>query len=361
MIYHRKCTVLIVTLVALVCFNCKIICQVHEVRFCGERIPVSQKHVSARLMDVIRQQIPYVNLPQLRKRAQLYMPGIESYLRLFGLPDDLKYLAIVESGFTTGTSGAGARGAWQLMPNTAREKGLLVNELTDDRDDLDKSTRAACYLLAEYFIAIQKRFQVSSWVLTAAAYNVGIGNLQNTILKQGSDYFNMQLNAETALYVYKIIAVKELFEYPEFYLRYFDNNVFAISAKTAEVLPVKQDSAFKRIEVIVDSEMPGTITQPAYKVVGAVIKGKYNSFADRQLIKIKLLETFEHKGMFRSKGSILQGTGWLINGKVFVDLGFSEHEVQVFDKAGISGFANQGIALRLLKDKEPILLRVLQE
>ncbi len=63
------------------------------------------------------------------------------------------------------------------MPNTAREKGLIVSDLTDERNDIDKATRAACYLLGEYYTSIQQKFKISSWVLTAAAYNIGIGNI----------------------------------------------------------------------------------------------------------------------------------------------------------------------------------------
>lgn len=200
----------------------------HDIIFCGERIPVHNDFVAQKLMNVIRYQIPNVNLPQLRKRVQANFPRVEYYLRATGLPEDLKYLAIVESGFENVTSSVGARGFWQLMPETAKELGLTVSSSLDERDNLDKSTYAACRHLAYYYLEIKKKFGIYSWVLAVAAYNFGIGNISKAIQRQGKDYFTMHLNQETALYVYKIIAVKELFEYPELYMKDFGYNVFSV-------------------------------------------------------------------------------------------------------------------------------------
>ena len=144
-------SVVILLLVSINCFA-------HEIYFCGERIPVSSNLVSGKLMNVIRKQIPYVNLPQLRKRADANFPVVENYLRVTGLPDDFKYLAIVESGFQNVTSIAGARGFWQLMPNTARELGLTVSNQVDERDNIHKATYAACQVLASYYLDIRRKY-----------------------------------------------------------------------------------------------------------------------------------------------------------------------------------------------------------
>src|SRR5437762_3502190 len=85
-------------------------CSAHEIVFCGEQIPVQNNFIADKLMNVIRRQVPYVNLPQLRKRVESNFPIVEYYLRETGLPEDFKYLAIVESGFLNLTSKAGARG-----------------------------------------------------------------------------------------------------------------------------------------------------------------------------------------------------------------------------------------------------------
>jgi membrane-bound lytic murein transglycosylase D len=312
----------------------------HEISFCGEKIPVSNSFVSNKLMDVIRRQIPNINLPQLRKRAKENFP----------------------SGFLNGQSVAGARGFWQLMPATAKEKGLIVSDDLDERDDIDKSTRAACYILGEYYQSIQKKFGVSSWVLAAAAYNVGIGKIHRTMKSQGEDYFSMNLNAETAVYVYKIIAVKELFEYPEFYLRDFGYNIFNSQSAVSYSSPAsqQQDVAFTSVEVQVSGRKDHG-TEPSkevYRFIAAKIKGAYEGITDRSLISIELQEKFELKGNYRAKGTILKGTGWLIDGKVFIDLGY-DHDVIVYDKNGNGGKAGeQGIELSVLKDKEPVLLKV---
>jgi membrane-bound lytic murein transglycosylase D len=338
----------------------------HDVMFCGEKIPVENNIVSSKLMNIIRRQIPQVNLPQLRRRARENFPMIESYLREIGLPEDLKYIAIVESGFINAISSAGARGIWQLMPSTAKEKGLLVTDMVDERDNLDKATRAACYLLGEYYSSLQKRYKISSWVLTAAAYNFGINNIYRFIDKQGKDYFSMQLNPETAVYVYKIIAVKELFEYPEFYLKDFGYNIFNPQIlpppKIVNINNADTDTlAFMSLNLNVgDKEkvMKDSEYKPAYKFIGATIKGRYNNFEDRDLVTIVLQENFEIKGSFRSKGTILKGTGWIIDGKIFIDMGY-DHDVIIYDKNGNGGEpGKQGIEMSLLKNNEPILLKV---
>src|SRR5689334_2459927 len=157
--------------VAVTLFTAALNAKAHEIIFCGERIPVQNNFVADKLMNVIRQQVPYVNLPQLRKRVEANFPIVEYYLRETGLPEDFKYLAIVESGFLNLTSKAGARGFWQLMPETATELGLVVSPTIDERDNIYKSTYAACKVLASYYLRIKKIYGVSSWVLTAAAYN----------------------------------------------------------------------------------------------------------------------------------------------------------------------------------------------
>ncbi len=341
----------------------------HDIFFCGEKIPVNENFVATRLMDVIRGQIPQVNMPQLRKRILTHFPRVEYYLQQTGLPEDLKYLAIVESGFLNVTSPVGARGFWQLMPNTAREWGLVVNENFDERDNLDKSTLAACKVLANYYLYIQKRYKVTSWVLTAAAYNFGIGNIVTSINKQGKDYFSMKLNAETAVYVYKIIAVKELFEYPELYMKGFGYNVFSTSANAVRIKPaevVKTDTiVFNTMEVQVNKEEVKNVTVPdenyKYKMLSAQIKGKYKDFRDGKLISLELLDNLQTKGKFRPRGTIIQGMGWIIDEKIYIDLGFGDHEVIIYDSESnynSKGYCQQGLKSSSLKNNHTILLKV---
>jgi hypothetical protein len=266
------------------------------------------------------------------------------------------------------------------MPETAKELGLEVSDNIDERDNIHKSTYAACKVLASYYLHIRKKYGVSSWVLTAAAYNFGIGNIFNAINRQGKDYFSMKLNAETAVYVYKIIAVKELFEYPELYMKDFGYNVF--NAKSAAVKQNKNvgaidTTAFTSMVVKVaenDGSHPVQVTVKAppktgntipedntkanldinrFKYVAATIKGRYKKFQDGAFISIELLENLEVKGNFNRKGNFIKGKGWLIGERIFIDLGFGDHDVTLIDITG-----KKGIAVESLKNNETILLKV---
>lgn len=321
----------------------------HNIIFCGELIPVNNDFVANRLMDVIRRQIPNANLPALRQRAILYFPLVQSYLKKHGIPEDFKYLPIVESGFAVLTSRVGARGFWQLMPNTAKELGLIVSPTVDERDDITKSTIAACKLLAQYYTSIQKTHSISSWVLTAAAYNYGIGNIFKAIKSQGKDYFSMDLNPETAVYVYKIIAIKELFEYPELYMKSFGYNVFAANAKGKDA-GSGDDAGFGDLEVVV-SKKKGGVEKPKEVFVAAHVKGKYKDFKDGDLVSLELDDDLLVQGGFTRKGSVIKGAGWMIDGKVFVDLGYG-HEVTLYDSN-----AEKGVYIESLRKGQPVLLK----
>jgi membrane-bound lytic murein transglycosylase D len=351
-------------------------CIAHDIVFCGERIPVHKDFIADKLMNVIRGQVPNVNLPQLRRRVEQNFPIVEYYLRETGLPEDFKYLAVVESGFRNLTSSAGARGFWQLMPETARELGLTVNETVDERDNIYKSTYAACKVLASYYLGIKKKYGLSSWVLTAAAYNFGIGNMSSAINRQGKDYFSMDLNPETALYVYKIIAVKELFEYPELYMKDFGYNVFNVirAGRSTGNVSLSDSAAFTQMVVKVNADntsypdkihvkeplIPGSISAKEaamdrnnFQYLAAGIKGKYKNFEDGQLITIRLFEDLTVRGSYYRKGSLIKGKGWIIGDRVFIDLGYRTHEVSLLDVRG-----KKGVSIEALKNNEPILLRI---
>ncbi len=373
---------ILIYLLAEICF-CILypkIANAHDITFCGEKIPVSENFVAEKLMDVIRKQIPQVNLPQLRKRALANFPVVEYYLRSTNLPEDFKYLAIVESGFVNQTSKAGAGGFWQFMPAVAKEYGLTVTDDIDERNDIYKSTFAACKHLANYYLAIRKKYNISSWVLTAAAYNVGIGRIFEAVNKQGKDYFTMKLNPETAAYVYKIIAVKELFEYPELYMKNFSYNIFNsapappkiqqevkatdLNAFDSMTVKVSEDDgqhpdtlpSLNDVSTIIKNAIPKVIAQPALKktkLIAANIKGKYKNFEDGKVIAIELQEDLQVKNRFVRGGNTIKGIGWIINDRVYIDLGFDNHEVILYDSN-----SNKGIELASLKDNEPLLLKV---
>jgi hypothetical protein len=143
------------------------------------------------------------------KRAARWFPVIEPILSEEGVPDDLKYLAVIESGLDQVVSPAGASGFWQFMKGTAPQYGLEVNREVDERYHVEKATRAACAYLKE------ARDQFGSWALAAASYNMGMGGVERALASQGvQDYWDLHLNSETARYVYRILAIKHVFEAP---------------------------------------------------------------------------------------------------------------------------------------------------
>ena len=141
------------------------------------------------------------------KRGRALMPKMEKILEEYGLPKDLKYLSMIESGYNAkALSYVGAVGLWQFMPATARENGLVINDYLDERRDLIKSTRAA----ANYLSRLYSTF--GSWHLSAASYNGGPGLVRKTLRNYGTDssFFELTsmgvVNKETADYVPKLIA-----------------------------------------------------------------------------------------------------------------------------------------------------------
>ncbi len=321
----------------------------HNVYFCGERIPVEKTFVAEKLMNVIRKQVPLVNMPALRKRANTYFPIAEMFLRKFGIPEDLKYLPIVESAFmATVRSSAGAHGFWQIMPGTAREYGLVMNDVIDEREDIYKASEVGCKLLRFHYDFYKKNYKIGSWVLAAAAYNNGVGNIDKAIRKQGTDYFSMQLNPETAVYVYKIIAIKELFEYPEIYMKNFGYNVFSTEApKKVKAGGGDDDAAFRNIDVQVSQVENRSLEekQKPPKYIPARIVGDYKKFKDGNLVKIVLDQDMTTPLGFSRKGYSFSVQGWLIDGRVYMDLGYG-HYVTLYDNE-----LKKGISLEELKGK----------
>ncbi|MFH0866010.1 MAG: lytic transglycosylase domain-containing protein [Bacteroidota bacterium] len=157
----------------------------------------------------------------LLKKAYRWFPVIEPILKLNGIPDDFKFLAVAESGLTNNlVSPAGAAGMWQFIKESAIQYGLEVNENIDERYNVEKSTLAACKYIKEAYV------KYKSWTMAAASYNVGTGSLSKSIeLQKATSYYDLYLNNETARYVYRIIALKLIMSNPKdygFYLRLID-------------------------------------------------------------------------------------------------------------------------------------------
>jgi membrane-bound lytic murein transglycosylase D len=179
--------------------------------FAGEPTPLQINDVRERLD---RELLINANLDAttllIIKRANRVFPIMEPILKMYNVPDDFKYLAVIESGLVNAVSPAGARGVWQFMPLTAKEKGMEVNDMVDERYHLEKSTEAAC----KYLLEAKAKF--GSWTLAAASYNGGMTGVNKQIeMQQVNTYYDLLLNDETSRYVFRILALKEIMKNPD--------------------------------------------------------------------------------------------------------------------------------------------------
>jgi membrane-bound lytic murein transglycosylase D len=179
--------------------------------FAGENTPLKISDVSERLdRELIVNINWHTSTTLVIKRANRAFPIIEPILKKNGIPDDFKYLAVIESGLVNAVSSAGARGVWQFMPETAKERGLEVNDMVDERYDLEKSTQAAC----SYFLSAKAKF--GSWTLAAASYNGGMAGVNRQMeMQKESNYYDLLLTEETSRYVFRILALKEIMKNPD--------------------------------------------------------------------------------------------------------------------------------------------------
>ncbi|PZX12967.1 transglycosylase-like protein with SLT domain [Breznakibacter xylanolyticus] len=182
--------------------------------FCGEKVPLDRYDVREGLDREIQVNAFWHSQTLLFiKRANRFFPIIEPILKQEGVPDDFKYLAVIESSLMVrAQSPAGASGLWQFMTETAKSYGLEVNKEVDERYHIEKSTAAACRYLKS---AKQK---LGTWTMAAASYNAGMAGVNKQLtLQKEEDYYNILFGEETGRYVYRILAVKEIMSYPDKY------------------------------------------------------------------------------------------------------------------------------------------------
>lgn len=187
--------------------------------FAGERIPLENRHVFEKMDRALKRHYKQLHSNKtLLKLNPQTMNTIDEILQEFQIPADFRYLPIVESRLSTATSHKGAGGYWQFMPATARTLGLVVNGEVDERNDLVKSTRAACKYLRLLYD------ELGSWTLAAAAYNIGQGKLQRELERQQTgNYYFLDLNRETERYLYRLVAMKELLKRPDKYQEFYED------------------------------------------------------------------------------------------------------------------------------------------
>jgi membrane-bound lytic murein transglycosylase D len=184
-----------------------------ELDFCGEPVPLKNFEVYERMdREFVVNTYFHSSTILSMKKANRWFPVVEPILEVNGIPDDMKYLMIAESGIANLISYAGATGYWQFMEEAALKYGLEVNDEVDERYHMEKATDAACKYLNEAYGLF------GSWTMAAASYNTGIENIQKQIERQkAKNYYNLVLSEETLRYIARIVAIKEVMNHPEKY------------------------------------------------------------------------------------------------------------------------------------------------
>lgn len=182
-----------------------------EMDFCGEKVPLELFDVRERMERELFINAHWESSTAiLLKKSNRWFPQIIEILKKNGVPEDFKYLAAIESGLSNAVSSAGAAGFWQLMEPTAKKYGLEVNEFVDERFNFEKATEAACRFLKE------AHARYGSWTLASASYNLGTNGIDKQIEKQkAGNYYNLYLVDETYRFVFRLLAVKEIFKNPK--------------------------------------------------------------------------------------------------------------------------------------------------
>lgn len=182
--------------------------------FAGETICFDTADLYERMdRELIAFTYSHTNSILMLKRAGKYFPIIEPILKEYGIPDDMKYLAVIESNLDpTVVSAVGAAGMWQFMKDTGKSYGLEITATVDERYNIEKATRAACkYLKSSYA-------KFGEWLTVAASYNAGSGSISKRIeLQKQDNALDLWLVNETSRYIFRLMTAKLLFENPQMF------------------------------------------------------------------------------------------------------------------------------------------------
>lgn len=237
-------------------------------------------HAESYMQDYLR--LHGRQLTGMKSWCMPYFNLIDNIFTQYGLPKELKYLAVIESNLkTTATSWVGAGGPWQFMPYTARENGLVVNGMVDERRDYFKSTHAA----ARYLLSLYK--QTHDWLLVIAAYNGGPGRVFSAIQRSGSrNFWSLQYNLpeESRNHVKKFIATHYIMETAGGNSN-FSSSGFAINSASGTALNPYNNKPTLSVQ---EMEMAETET----------ITGKYNSVIIAKNISMDILSFNRYNPLF---------------------------------------------------------------
>lgn len=185
-----------------------------SVTFAGEKTDLTQQDRRERMdREMLSFCYSHINTMLQIKRANRLFPIVEPILKKHGIPDDFKYLMIIEcNGNVEARSGAGAAGPWQFLEKTGRQYGLEVNGEIDERYHIEKATVAACKYLNESYEMF------GDWLTVAASYNTGRNNVTKRVNAQKQKKaIDLVLLPETSRYIFRLLAVKTIFSNPKAY------------------------------------------------------------------------------------------------------------------------------------------------
>lgn len=213
------------------------------------------------------------------KRSGRYFPMIEPILKANGIPEDLKYLMVIESNLDPkALSSAGAAGLWQFTKTTAKEYGLEIREGVDERYNIEKETIAACKYLKKAYA------KYGDWMTVAASYNAGQGGISKRLEEQKQDSaLDLWLVEETARYMYRLLACKMLFE---------DSAAFGFDVPESEkypyIEPIRTVEVSSPIENLVDFADKYGVTYAQLKAANLWLRGTKLDNKDGKAYKITI-------------------------------------------------------------------------
>lgn len=184
-----------------------------EISFAGEHVPLENFDTRESLeREILTSAYRHSSTILIIKRAGRYLPVIEKILKEYNVPDDFKFLVAAESEYSNMVSPAGATGFWQIMADTGKEQGMEINNVVDERYDLERSTRFAC----EYILKSYEKY--GNWTLAAASYNGGRAGIDEQIrIQKQNNYYDLLLADETARYIFRVLAYKLIISDPVAY------------------------------------------------------------------------------------------------------------------------------------------------
>lgn len=219
------------------------------------------------------------------KKTTRYFSIIEPILKQNGIPEDFKFLALAESGFLDKVvSPAGAAGIWQFMKPAAIENGLVIDDEVDERFNIEKATEAACHFLKKAYP------KYGNWTMVAASYNAGVaGMIKQEITQKIRSYYDLQLNEETARYVFRILALKLIIGDP---LKYG----FKVSDEEKyPIIPIKEIQVSGSIKDLPDFARENKINYKILKQFNPWLKGTSLKNSKRITYAIKIPVTGKYR------------------------------------------------------------------